>query len=183
MAQIQWFKDDLNSCLIVAKLKDGGDNDFPGGLNYTAALVAFCFIDFLTGCFKGKSWPASDDVAEFMTTYFKKYEQKFEKKEFSKKLYEVFRHGLAHQWSPKGSGVAMDFRFLSFFGFSDGIPVLNVPEFFKIIDAGSSDYLADLTINPDLNKFVTLRYEDVLKNDAIEAEQLKRIYDEELFSR
>lgn len=177
-----FFKWDIESCLRVVKMRSAfdlknGDNILPGGLNFTAALVIFCVIEMMTGYYKGKLLPSSDDVTDFLAKYFSKYESLFSNKEFSKRFYEVFRHGLVHEWSPKWSAVGMDFSSIESIGIlkitdNREIVALNVPIFYDITIKALNDYEKDLDNGCYVSEFKK-RYNEAIKKDSEEMELLK----------
>lgn len=151
----EFYKNDVESCLNVSKSDRA---TFPGGQNYTAGLVIVCVLETITAYYKGKDInksgvmeeAKSDEVAEFMVKYFSPFEKLFSDKSFSKKFYEVYRHGLVHQFDPKSSAIAMDFN-------SDDIidilpvdekMVINIPPLFRISLKAYELYEADLNVGP-----------------------------------
>ena len=153
------FCGDLKSCLKVSKIKQGMPNgyEFIGGLNFTAALVIMCIIEMMAGFYKDKLQPNSDDVADFMTRYFSKYEPIFNDKEFSKLFYRVYRHGLVHEWSPKASAVAMDFSSQKVLKIiksgSEELTSVNVPTLYDLTVKALNDYEKDLDNNLFIKEF------------------------------
>lgn len=186
----QFFKDDVTSCLNVAKIKIGIENceasKFPGGLFFTSTLVIFCILEMLSAYFKGvlpANKPASkDDVGDFMVKYFSKYNIFFKDKNNSIAFYKVFRHGLVHQWSPKGAGAGMNSGLIDYskiqniiwLASPNDVPILNVPIFYELFLKAISDYRKDLdsNINNSRNLFER-RYSAILKQDQAEVLNLK----------
>ena len=175
----RFFCDDLDSCLLVSKLKQSGDARFKGGLNFTACLAIFSAIEFLAGFFVGKE-PASDDIALFFQKYFSEYWEKLRDKSFSKKFYEVFRNGLSHQWSPKASGVQMDFNGGWILrkdkppGFTEEILIINIPSFFEITKKAFKNFEGDLDKNSAYKVRFKERYDKLVANDYMEMRILRK---------
>lgn len=159
----EFFCDDLESCLTVSKLKQSNpQSPLKGGLNFTATLAIFSVIELCAGWWKGTE-PTNDIIASFIQKYISKYYAGFEDKGVSKKFYEVFRNGLSHQWSPKASGIAMDFygnwliNKLKSEGGQEDILLLNVPTFFYVTKQGLQDFERDLDDNEDMRKLFEAR--------------------------
>ncbi|MBI2028235.1 MAG: hypothetical protein HYT07_01365 [Candidatus Levybacteria bacterium] len=163
-----FFCDDLESCLEVSRRLQKGDRDFKGGLNFTACLTIFSVIEMCSGYYKGKDSDINT-ISEFLTKYLTKYFSLFEDRDFSRYFYYVFRDGLSHQWSPKGSGIAMDFKNNYLIGILDGsseeILTLNIPVFYRITKEALRDYEKDLDENEILRDLFKTRYEDILELD------------------
>lgn len=183
-----FFQNDLVSCLNVSRIKQilqlkDGSECFPGGLNFSAALVIFCIIEMLAAYFKGITTDpkgfvknaTNDEVAEFMCKYFSRHDPLFSDCERAKQFYIVFRHGLVHQWSPKGGGVAMDFKLGSVYGLTpDGIMCLNVPAFYNLTIKAIKDYENDLDRGNYVTEFET-RYQIIVLKDGQEMNELKQL--------
>ena len=107
-----WLCNDIESCFKVSQdLQNHLDkSQFKGGLNFPAALTMFSVIELAVGYYSGGD-PNSDSAADFVSKYLGKYSPSLLDRSVAKKWYEVLRHGLAHQWSPKAGGVAMDFHY------------------------------------------------------------------------
>jgi hypothetical protein len=79
--------------------------------------------------------PNSDTIASFLNAYFSKYWELFFNNGFAKKFYQVFRNGFSHQWTPKASIIAMDFKedwvlkSVKSDDSSEKILLLNIPSF------------------------------------------------------
>lgn len=164
----EFFRDDLESCLTVSKLKQSGDSRFKGGLNFTACLTIFSVIEMCSGYYKeGNS--NSDTVADFLTTYFSTHFDGFKDRSFSKQFYVVFRHGLSHQWSPKASAIDMNFADSYFLKKvntgSEEILFLNIPIFYKYTKAALKDYENDLDNHKDLKDKFERRYNHIVDLD------------------
>jgi hypothetical protein len=183
----EFFFGDLDSCFKVSKIKQGLPVDrypFSGGLNFTAALVIFCVIDMMAAYYKGITTDrrgrvigASDDnVADFLIKYFGKYDSFFSDKEKSKLFYRVFRHGLVHQWSPKASGVAMNFSSNALlvkttYG-TEEIIILNAATFYELTRKALKDYEEDLDNGHFVDQFKK-RHELIVKTDYDEMRLLR----------
>jgi hypothetical protein len=165
-----FFCNDLQSCLAVAKEVQLGNKKFKGGLNFTAALAIFSVIDFLASFWKGKQ-ANQDDIAKFIYKYFAKYHLVFSKPELCKQFYNIFRNGLSHQWSPKLSGVAMDFSQTDILleDEKDKILHLNIPAFYEICIKAFKDYENDLDSNPNLSQKFDDRYNNLIKSDEAQS--------------
>ena len=181
--QLVWgfFCGDIDSCLEVAKMvqaRESNDLSLKGGCNFTAALVILCVIEMMAGYYKGKLDPSSRDVADFFVKYFSPYDPLFKNKDFSLQFYKVFRHGLAHQWSPKASAVAMNFNRNDFFYFIPGnrveLPCLNAPAFYELTKKALKDYEQNLD-NGEYHTEFNKRYNEVIKKDYGEMEKLREI--------
>jgi hypothetical protein len=173
-----FFCDDLESCLFVSKLKQCGIKEFKGGLNFTAALTIFSVIDFLAGFWMGKKAEQSE-IAKFICKYFGKYSLALSDEKLCKQFYNVFRNGLSHQWSPKLSGVAMDFtvEHLILEDKSTKLLHLNVPFFYKISVKAFWDYEKDLDSDPTLAEKFKRRYDNLIENDGMQSlEYFKSLY-------
>ena len=132
----------------------------------------------MAGYYKGKTHPSTEDVADFFVKYFSPHEPLFKDKDFAEQFFKVFRHGLAHQWSPKAAAVAMNFnRQESFYyiqGDSTDLPCLNIPPFYKLTKQALKDYETDLNNEKYIAEF-NKRQEAVLERDYKEMEKLKKI--------
>ena len=110
-------------------------------------------------------------VADFLGKYFAPDFPAFKDKPFAMKFYEIFRHGLAHGWSPKAGGVAMDFRrdwALRFIKTQDGsekIPSLNIPTFFEITKKALQGFESDLDKDRNLQAKFARRYKVLIDGD------------------
>lgn len=182
----EFFQDDINSCLAVARIKqsDPSQTDFSGGLNFTAALVILSVIEMMAAYYtgvvedgRGKLLPAnSDKVADFMVTYFGKYYSKFKNVDYCKEFFKIFRHGLSHQWSPKRSGVAMDFSNSAVIVVQknlegNDVPILNIPPFFEITMKALKDYDQDLQSGKRIDEFIQ-HFEAIQRVDDAEIQTL-----------
>lgn len=179
-----FYTNDLKSCLEVSRAKQAGSTVFPGGLNFTAALVILCVLEMMAGFFKGKVQPSNDDVVDFIIKYFSKYESKFTDEKFSKLFYKVFRHGLVHEWSPKASAIAMNFKSNDIIGKvktnGEEIIFVNVPPFYDLTIKAYSDYKEDLDNGRYVSEF-DRRYNQIIKKDYDEMRKLRAKF-EELYS-
>ncbi len=173
-----FYVNDMEACRqATINAQSGG---VLGGQNFTAALLTLSVIDFCTGFFKGKTKRAdgrpemttAGDVAEFMSKYFTGYE-KFKEIDFCKKFYQVFRHGLAHSWSPKGSGIGMDLTATEIVWLHGDIPILEVIPFYELTKQALKLYENDLGKDEDLNHKFIKRLEYLNDNDAAEAQTLR----------
>ena len=173
-----FFCGDLQSCLCVSAIKQQSQTEccFKGGLNFTSALVIFSVIELASGWYKGKE-PTTETVAEFFYEYFSEYYSPFKDKNFSKKFYGVFRNGLSHQWSPKASGIAMDFSADWFikkvkYG-SEEILMLNIPIFFKWTKLALKKFENDLDSKQVLRDSFEKRYKVIVDSDYKEMRVLR----------
>lgn len=179
----QFFCNDLDSCIKVAKIvqKEEGKGTFKGGLNFTAALVIFSVIEFVSGWYQNRE-SDSNTVAEFLDKYASKYFNPFRDKRISKKFYEVFRNGLSHQWSPKGSGIAMDTENNILLGKqrigNEDILTLNVPSFYELAKIAIKNYENDLNNNEDLRAKFENRYKKLVESDFKEMRILRNMLEE-----
>lgn len=175
-----FFCGDLESCLTVSKLKQSNPNSpFKGGLNFTATLAIFSVIELCAGWWKGVE-PTNDIIASFIQKYLSKYYVRFKDKNVSKKFYEVFRNGLSHHWSPKASGVAMDFYgnwLINKAGDvgQEEILLVNVPTFFNVTKQGLKDFENELNENEDMRKLFEARYSKIIDSDYKEMRILRGI--------
>lgn len=166
----EFFHQDIDSCLQVSQVKQRiiSNVNPDGGLNFTAALVIMCVIEMMAGFYKGKVFPKEKDVCEFLVKYFSNHEPLFKDKEFSRYFYRVFRHGLTHEWSPKASGVAMDFNSKAAIGIikpdKEDLICLNVPAFFEITTKALEDYEKDLDNGLYVKEF-NKRYDETITED------------------
>ncbi|HZE87228.1 MAG TPA: hypothetical protein VE090_03395 [Methylomirabilota bacterium] len=173
-----FFCNDLESCLTVSKLKQSNPNSpFKGGLNFTATLAIFSVIELAAGWWKGTE-ATNDIIASFIQNYLAKYYDRFNNKSFAKKFYEVFRNGLSHQWSPKASGVAMDFykSWLVEKTSTNGqeeILLLNVPTFYYVTKQGLEDFEKDINTNEAMRKMFERRYSKIVDSDYKEMRILR----------
>lgn len=170
-----FYINDMESCFEAARRRETEKELFPGGLNFTTALAIFALIDVLAGLYTGKVQTTANDVASFMTKYFSKYNSFFSSQPQSVKFYEVFRHGLAHEWSPKHSAVGMTFEGGSPVGsvVAEGrkIPAINVPSLYALSILAIRDYRKDLENGKHLAEFQK-RYDEQQARDRIEMERL-----------
>ena len=164
----EFFCDDLDSALLVSRLKQSGDTRFKGGLNFTSCLTIFTVIELCSGYFQGRD-SDSNSVADFLGRYFSKYYDKFKDKEFSKHFYYIFRHGLAHQWSPKASAIDMNFVDSYFLkkvqGQNEEILYLNVPDFYDCTKKALKDFEEELDNSESLRELFKKRYDQILSLD------------------
>lgn len=175
-----FFKNDLESCLEVSKIKQEAENSgtvspFRGGLNFTAATATFAVINFCASFYHGKR-ANTDETGEFMTKYFSKYWAELNDVSFSRQFYKVFRNGLSHQWSPAASGVAMDFRDKGvLLTDPSGLLHLNMPMFFEVVQSGLKDFESDLDSTPRLVTQFKKRYQRIIEQDEADLNKLKHI--------
>lgn len=176
-----WFCNDMDSCLKVSKdLQDQQEKStFKGGLNFPAALTMFAVIELVAGYYAGKR-PSYTDVAKFVSRYVGRYCPRLADRNVAKHWYDVFRHGLSHQWSPKFGAVAMDFRIQEVFVFSsqgrrEKIPHLIVPKLFEVLKGALRDYEADLDSDAALRGNFEKRYAELLSHDRVEMETLRKL--------
>lgn len=164
----EFFCGDLDSCLLVSKLKQTGDNRFNGGLNFTACLTIFSVIELCSSYYKGKD-SDTNTVTDFLVRYFSKYFDKFKDREFSRHFYYVFRHGLSHQWSPRASAIDMNFIDDYFLKKikpeKEEILCLNIPVFYEYTKKALRDFEADLDNNENLKNIFGNRYDQILNLD------------------
>lgn len=165
-----FYAHDMESCFSAARSAQEGNGN--GGQNFTAALITFSVIDFCAGFYMGNNKRSTDDIAGFITRYFRKHDKRFSNVNFSKRLYVVFRHGLAHQWSPAASGIAMDFNNNEVLYSVGNIPVLNMPPFYELVCNALRDYEAELATDKVLNRNFTERYDAIIKLDDDQASKL-----------
>jgi hypothetical protein len=177
----EFFCNDLESCLTVSKLiQTNSASSFKGGLNFTATMAIFSVIELVAGWWKGTK-PTNDIIASFIQNYFSKYYIRFNNKSLAKKFYEVFRNGLSHQWSPKASGIAMDFNnnWLVEKMPTNGqeeILALNVPTFYYLTKQVLSDYEKELNENEDMRKLFEERYKKIVDEDYKEMRILRNMF-------
>lgn len=164
----KFFCDDLESCLLVSKLKQAGDGRFKGGLNFTACLTIFSVIELCSSYYKGKDSDVNT-VTDFLIKYFFKYYDKFNSKYFSREFYRVFRNGLSHQWSPKASAIDMNFTNNYFLKKvkteNEEILYLNIPDFYQLTKNALQDFEKDLNSNSNLRIVFEKRYNQILNID------------------
>lgn len=179
-----FFCGDLDSCLAVSKvIQSKQPTQFKGGLNFTATLTIFSVIELTAGWWKGKE-ATTDIIASFIQQYFAKYYPRFKERVFAKKFYEVFRNGLSHQWSPKASGIAMDFtnsRLVekSNINPNEEILVLNVPTFFNVTKQALEDYEKDLNKNVAMQSSFEARYKRIVGDDYKEMRILRAMLEKQ----
>lgn len=168
-----YYAHDMESCFESARRarSSGGQ----GGQNFTAALITLSVIDFCAGFHKG-SKPSTNDIASFITHYFARHDQRFSDTNFSKQFYTVFRHGLAHQWSPAFGGVSMDFDIDEMLLKENSVPILNVPPFYDLVCKALKDYEAELRTDSALNRNFAQRYDTIIKQDRQQGEKLAKLY-------
>jgi len=168
-----FFSNDMDSCFEVSKNKQKfqSKSPFKGGLNFTAALAILSVIDFCAAFYYGRR-VSQPEIAVFMNKYFSKYDDTFNSTDRCEKFYNVFRNGLSHQWSPKASGIAMNFSSGILVGIVDDILILNVPKFYQVVISGIKDYEEDMDDGNYLDEFKQ-RYEDILVTDSNAARLLK----------
>lgn len=182
----RYYISDMESCIRAAKdaqaktYNPKGD----GGQNFTAALLTLSVIDFCAGYFTGKteySYKAgkikpelttAHDAADFMSKYFTDYHM-FADEDFCIKFYQVFRHGLAHTWSPKGSGIGMDMYATTPVVMESGAPVLEMVPFFDHTKKALSRYEIELGEDEALNHNFMKRFDYLQNNGQKEANELK----------
>ncbi|OGM09116.1 hypothetical protein A2Z67_05920 [Candidatus Woesebacteria bacterium RBG_13_36_22] len=173
-----FFCGDLESCLIVSRIKQSNPNSpFKGGLNFTATLVIFSVIELASGWWKGTK-ATNDIIASFIQKYFSKHDKRFKDKSFAKKFYDVFRNGLSHQWSPKASGIAMDFNRNWLLekantGGQEEILFLNVPTFYYLTKQALEDFEKELNTNESVRKMFEKRYKKIIESDYKEMRILR----------
>jgi hypothetical protein len=177
----EWFCNDIDSCFKVSQdLQTKRERSvFKGGLNFPAALTTFSIIELMAGYHAGRE-PTYTDIAEFVSRYVGKYCPKLADKNVAKRWYDVFRHGLSHQWSPKRGGVAMRFDVpdvLAFWspGGTEKFPYLNVPSLFRCLKEALRDYEADLDSDAELQEKFKRRYERLFSDDGEAMEALRRL--------
>jgi hypothetical protein len=179
----EFFCNDLDSCLSVSQIRliFPGNTLFKGGLNFTSALVIFSVIELTSGYYSGRE-PTPDTVADFLSCYFSKYWLPFSNKKFAKKFFEVFRNGLSHQWSPKASGIAMDFNANWILKIehtspeNEQIPILNIPGFYNISKRALKDYENQLNIDKKICDNFSKRYNRITSSDYQEMKILKEMF-------
>jgi hypothetical protein len=162
-----WFCNDIESCFKVAQdLQARGE--LRGRLNFPAALTIFAVIELVAGYYAGKR-PRHGDIAKFISRYLGKHYAKLADERVAEKWYEVFRHGLSHQWSPKCGGVSMDFAQPDVFAFAQSgteeVLTLFVPALFCFTRAAMRDYEADLNSSVVLRSNFSKRYEELVSRD------------------
>lgn len=173
----EFFQNDLDSCLLVSRdLQTKRESSvFRGGLNFTATLAIVVIVEMCSSYYSGRE--ADDNaVAEFINKYFSKHEPIFQFKDICKKFFQVFRHGLVHNWSPKMAGVSMDFSLNASFTFVRETPVLNVPAFYGVVKKGLRDYEDDLNVDERLRELFNRRYEEIILGDSQEVERFNRLF-------
>lgn len=164
----EFFCDDLDSCLLVSRLKQSGDTRFKGGLNFTACLTIFSVIEMCSSYYKGRN-SDTNTVSDFLAKYFSKYFDKFNERDFARYFYVVFRHGLSHQWSPKASAIDMNFIDNYFLKKvkteSEEILFLNIPTFYGYAKGALKDYENDLNSDDKLRNLFEQRYNQIVSFD------------------
>jgi len=176
----EFFQNDLHSCLEVSRQvqqarASSSPIAFQGGLNFTSALVIFSVLDLCSGFFSGAA-PTTQTVSDFITEYLGKRDRLFSDSNFSLEFYRVFRHGLAHQWSPKRAGVSMDFNDPRVvFLLNENDPCLNVPPFFKLVCDSLHDFEDDLDNTSNLQQNFLKRYNSIVSQDQTAANRLVRL--------
>jgi len=172
----EFFCGDLESCLAVSKQKQAGNPLYKGGLNFTACLAIFSVIEMCAGYYKGEE-TNTDTVVDFLNKYLSKYFGNFKDRNFSKLFYTVFRHGLSHQWAPKGSGIDMNFQDYYFLKRKKvenrEIVILNIPVFYKFTRNALEDFERDLDSDENLRRMFEKRYEQIRSGDDKQVELLK----------
>jgi hypothetical protein len=175
-----WFCNDLDSCLLVSEKVQAGSSEFRGGTNFPAALTIFSVLEMTAGYHSGKAddQQLTDRVVAFLVKYFSKHDGRFADADFAKKFYNVFRHGLAHQWAPKAGAVSMDFPqrgelLLWVEGEAERYPCLNVPGFFDLTKRALADYESDLDQSQALRDKFKTRYDAMVKSDHTRMRQLR----------
>jgi|GEM_PF-3801015 len=168
-----YFAHDMESCFDAARR--ARENGGRGGQNFTAALITLSVIDFCAGFYKG-SKPGTNEIAGFITRYFTRHDQRFSDVNFSKRFYTVFRHGLAHQWSPAFGGVCMEFGISDILIKENDVPVLNMPPFYALACKALRDYESELATDYTLNRNFSKRYHAIVKHDKKQGEKLARLY-------
>jgi hypothetical protein len=172
-----WFCNDVESCLLVSKKVQAHEGEFKGGTNFPACLTIFSVIEMAAGYFSGRTTDAqsSPGVVNFLVKYFAKHDARFADLDFSRRFYNVFRHGLAHQWSPKAGAVSMDFGNDGLILWVGEYPFLNVPPLFELTKAALRDYEGDLDTDANLRAKFKTRYEAMLQADHERMEELREI--------
>lgn len=172
----KYFCNDIDSCIEVSKeIKNGNNSRFKGGLNYTSALAIFSVIDMMSGYFSGTKNVNSNISASFLVKYLSKYEENFKEKIFAKKFYEIFRHGLSHDWQPKYSGVSMySSKMIVYIDEKEDVPVLAIPTFYENIKKALKDYENDLNNDKKLQDLFIKRYNVVNKQNKEEIDVFKK---------
>lgn len=178
----EFFCNDLDSCIEVSKdtQQNKSLSRFKGGLNFTAALTIFSVLEFISS-FYLNSEPSSSTFAKFLSKYGSRYFDKFSNENLSKKLYEVFRNGLSHQWSPKGSGIAMDIEgdwlVSKQRSGEEEILALNIPTFYELAKLAIKDYEAEMDNNDALQQNFNKRYKKVVREDFMHMRILRDMLD------
>ena len=179
-----YFVADMDSCFRSAKnaqIRKYNDKGH-GGQNFTAALLILSVIDFCTGYLMGKTrqnngspeLTKADDVAVFMSRYFVDF-PRFKDKFFSKQFYQVFRHGLAHSFSPKACGIGMNLNATEIFSIQNGTPVLEVKPFYELTIKAIKKYEEELGLNHELNDNFMKRFNYLIDRDKFEGQKFKAI--------
>jgi hypothetical protein len=175
-----WFCNDLESCLLVSQKVQAGSTEFKGGTNFPAALTIFSVLEMTAGYYSGRTddQQLTNRVVAFLVKYFSKYDARFADTDFAKKFYNVFRHGLAHQWAPKAGAVSMDFGqqdelILWIEGEAERYPCLNVPAFFELTKKALRGYESDLDQDQGLRDKFKTRYDAMIKADYQRMKQLQ----------
>lgn len=169
-----FFQNDMDSCFVSAKRAQ--ESDGMGGQNFTAATIIFTVLDFCAGFYHGKVEVTSIEVSDFITKYLGARNKRFENKDFTKQFYNVFRHGLVHQWSPKFSGVGMNFANKEIlYEISGGILILNVPPFYDLVIQSLKDFENNLDEDAELRSKFEKRLSAITDRDAAEAVKLNEL--------
>jgi len=180
LAQQMWqfLCNDIDSCITVQEDIQalGAQSKFKGGLNFPAALAMFAMIDLAASYYAGKE-ATTADIAGFISRYLGPHSPNLADERLAKKWYEVFRNGLAHQWSPKAGGVGMTlqpevFTFVSSSG-AEKIPILSVPKLFDVLKEAMRDYEADMDSNPAMRRKFEDRYQALVQADYDEMRILR----------
>jgi hypothetical protein len=178
-----FFENDIESCLMVSKARQflPINYNFPGGTNFTAALVILSVIEMMAAYYFGieenknnKLHPtSSSQVAKFLNKYFAKNCSAFSNEKFGENFHKVFRHGLSHQFSPKRAGVDMNFYNNDLLTYpAVNVPHLNVPVLFGITKQALRDYDLDLQKGDGIENFIK-HFEAINRIDDKEMDEFK----------
>lgn len=181
----KYFFDDVESCMQVSKCRAGGGKEFPGGLNFTVALLIFCVIEMLAGFYLGQLKVKQEDVSKFIVKYFSKYYFPFGDVKFVEYFYNVFRHGLVHQFGPKDAAISIRFdqgKLIEKLNVNGNPHIcLNIKEFYLITKEAVLDYESDLKTGDFVDNF-DKRYEAMAeKNKEDNANLMGLLIDKKIF--
>ncbi len=186
---IDFYENDAESCFETVRSRFDLNHPekmkkFPGSMALTIGLLIFCVIEVFSSYYVGKK--ATDyDIALFMGKYFSKYNRRFNNKDFCKSFFNVFRHGLVHNWAPKNGVLSINFgdqRFLKIETLGEGVQkidrmIINLVSFFDLTQKAFQDYKEDLKKGLFVREF-NKRFEDIIEKDALAEKAFIKYYSE-----